>query len=309
MTIVGAVEGASSPSVVARPESRTALVAMLVAVFGLSAGTTMIKSTGLPGPVTGFWRLLFGAIGWQVFLASRRRKFTRDALRATMVPGLLFGANLTFFFSGVTRTAIAHAEFMGVLTPLIVIPIASYQLRERVPRGVLAYGALAVSGVVMIVAFSARKGGNASLTGDLMVLCGIFLWSGYLLRGKQVRASFDTATFMAGMSSWAALLVFPFALVSHRITTATTKGWILIVVMAITSGMISHGLLSYAQQHVPLGVIALLQLGQPPLGALWGRLFLHETVRPLQIVGMGLVLSAVSGVAVSSARTTQKSRT
>ena len=76
MTVASADERTVSSSVAAGPESRTALVAMLFAVFGLSAGTTMIKSTGLPGPVTGFWRLFFGAIGWQVFLASRRRKFT-----------------------------------------------------------------------------------------------------------------------------------------------------------------------------------------------------------------------------------------
>lgn len=264
----------------------------------------MVKEIGLPGQVTGFWRLLIGALGWNIVSVVRRRRIDWNVLRLTALPGLLFGINLMLFFTGVTKTAIAHAEFMGVLSPLIVIPAAAWQHGERIKRNVLGLGAVAIVGVIMIIAFSARKQGKSSLAGDLMVLVAVFTWATYLLIAKKIRLSMDTSTFMAGSTIWAAVVAAPFAFSTQKVTAASGKGWVLLFVMALTSGMLAHGLLAFSQRQVPLGVITLLQLGQPPLGTLWAVVFLHESVRPLQVVGMALVLSAVAGVALRTARGT-----
>ncbi len=297
----------SAPS----PDKRSeGVAAILIAVVGLSLGSTMVKSTGSPGPVVAFWRLLIGAVLWHVFIAVRghrnqtSRVVDRAAWRAATLPGIAFGVNLSFFFSGVTRTPIAHAEFIGALTPLIIVPIAAYRLKEPIQRYLVICGVFALSGVTLILSSADAKG--TSYIGDLMVLAANMFWITYLLLSKKARTLLSTPHFMTVMTSAACLTTLPIALITAgspaKLGNLSTKGWVLIVVMAITSGMISHGLIAWAQQRIPVGTISLLQLGQPGLGVLWAATFLGESVKSIQLVGMAVVLAAVGTIAWRSAQ-------
>ena len=71
----------------------------------------------------------------------------------------------------------------------------------------------------------------------------------------------------------------------------------MIALSAVVSGVAAHGLLSFVQQRVPISTIVLIQLVQPGLGAMWAWLFLGESIKPIQLLGMALVLIAVGGIA------------
>lgn len=280
-----------------RSSSRnTGLAAVLCAVVGLSIGSTMVKKTGSPGPVVAIWRLSIGAVLWQVVLAVRKQRLTMAALKLTILPGVLFGINLMFFFTGVTRTRIANAEFIGTLTPLFVLPFAAYRLKERIRREILLFGAVALAGVSLIVLLGS-KGGTHSWSGDALCLGAVSMWTCYLLVTKRIRPRIDTISFMSGMTLFAAITVAPFAVASGNVTDVSRTGWILIVVMAVTSGVVSHGLLAWSQQSVPVSTMSLLQLGQPGLSTFWAWLILDESVKPPQIIGMAVVLFAVGNIA------------
>lgn len=281
------------------------LAAVGVAVVGLSAGSTMVKAVHAPGPVTAIWRLTFGAIVWHVVLLVRRERFTWDAARLTLLPGVLFGINLVCFFTGVTRTRIANAEFIGTLSPLIVVPIAAYALRERIRPIIALLGGVALCGVGLIVLTSA-KGGTHRWSGDLLIVGAMATWSSYLLLSKKLRARISAPILMAGMTSFAAITVAPFAIATHHGTDVSRRGWMLIVLMSITSGVICHGLFAWSQKAVPVSTISLMQLAQPGMSAFWAWLFLDEGVRMIQVIGMVIVLVAVGGIARSSAAPTRK---
>ena len=272
------------------------LGAVLCAVVGLSIGSTLVKKTGSPGPVVAIWRLSIGAVLWQLVLAVRKQRLTVAAIKLTIVPGVLFGINLMFFFTGVTRTRIANAEFIGTLTPLIVLPFAAYRLKERIRREILLFGVVALAGVALIVLLGS-KGGTHSWSGDALCLGAVSTWACYLLVTKRIRPRIDTVSFMAGMTLFAAITVAPFAIATGNVTEVSRTGWILIVVMAVTSGVVSHGLLAWSQQSVPVSTMSLLQLGQPGLSTFWAWLILDESVKPAQIIGMFVVLFAVGNIA------------
>ena len=65
---------------------------------------------------------------------------------------------------------------------------------------------------------------------------------------------------------------------------------VFIVVLAALTGTIAHGLMVFAQHSVPIGVISMLQLSQPVLAVTWSLLFLGARVRPVQVLGMALVM-------------------
>jgi hypothetical protein len=109
---------------------------------------------------------------------------------------LLFTMNLLLFFNGTIRTAVAHAEFIGALTPLLVIPAAAVVFRERVPKAVLWLGLVALCGLALII-FVGRSSKGVSFLGDALIGGAICTWSAYLLVTKSVRATMSTAPFMA----------------------------------------------------------------------------------------------------------------
>jgi drug/metabolite transporter (DMT)-like permease len=305
----------SNPPLVppARADTTRGVIAVLVAFVGLSLGSTLVKSSGSPGPVVAFWRLLIGAALWHVFIAIMRarhgssRTVDARAWRSATVAGIAVGLNLSFFFSGVIRTPIAHAEFVNALTPLVLIPLAAHRLKERVHRYVVISGVIALSGVVLILSQAPAAG--ASYLGDFLVICSMVAWVFYLMKAKVARAQVSTTRFMAVMSTAACVTTLPIALVSAggpaSLVALSTKGWVLVAALAIMAGVVSHGLIAWAQRRIPVGTISMLQLGQPALGVLWAATFLGESVKPIQLLGMAIVVCAVGTIAWRSTQQTK----
>ena len=170
--------------------------------------------------------------------------------------------NLSCFFSGVNHTPIAHAEFISALTPLVLIPVAAVTLGERVPRrAVAAAGAVALTGVALV--FAQTPAGGTSHLGDLLVLGAMGAWVVHLMTARTARARLATTDFMpvdrrlpddAGDRA------------RHRprprILALTPRGWLFVVLLAITAGVVSHGLIAWSQRRVAVSTIAMLQLVQ-----------------------------------------------
>jgi drug/metabolite transporter (DMT)-like permease len=114
-----------------------------------------------------------------------------------------------------------------------------------------------------------------------------------------------TAEFMAVMSTTACVTTVAITLLTAGPAATfgvSAKGWLIVTVLAVTSGVISHGLIAWAQQRVAVGTVSMLQLTQPALGVLWAAAFLGESVRAAQIAGMASVLAAVAAIAHRTAR-------
>ncbi len=275
------------------------VAAVATAVAGLSLGSTMVKSSGSPGSVMAFWRLLLAAMIWAVVLAVRRVRPTWQHIKSVVPIGALFGINLLCFFAAVQTTRIAHAEFIGALSPVMILPVAALLFNEHVQPKVLACGAVALSGVALILL---SAGGTTNWQGNALALAAVSTWAVYLLLTKKVRQSIDTSVFMLLMSIGAGLVAVPLALRSGKILEPSTKGWILIVAMALMSGVLGHGLYAWAQGRIALSTMALMQVSQPGLSTFWSWAILHETVRPVQFVGMAVVMMAAAAIALLSTR-------
>jgi drug/metabolite transporter (DMT)-like permease len=285
------------------------VAAVVLAFVGLSLGSTIAKSTGSPGVVVAFWRFLIGAVLWNVWIAVRgvragsARTVDAAAWRAAALPGVVFGINLACFFSGATRTPIAHAEFISALTPLVLIPAAALVLGEQIRRYAIVGGVVALGGVSLILSQTPPEG--TSVSGDLLVAGAVVAWVVYLMTAKAARASLDTLAFMAVMTTTACLTTLPIALLTgggfRGLVGLSGTGWLLVAALALTAGVISHGLLTWAQRRVAVGTISMLQLAQPGLGVVWAAAFLGESVTPIQLVGMAIVLGAVGLIAWRSA--------
>ena len=288
-------------------QSRTVgLLALVLVILLFSMGSTLVKLAHTHGVTIAFWRLCLGSVIWSAILWFSEHRWLRLAdLKATLAPGIAFGLNITAFFIGVTKTSVASAEFTGALTPLIVVPLGAYFFKERLRLGALAFGGISLVGLA-IVLFNAPPNGEFSWGGIVWIGCALCTWSTYLLTSRSARQGRTVAVVMAHLTPIAALVCLPIGLIVYpgELSTFTMRSWVFIVILAVVTGTVAHGLVVFAQKSVPIGVISMLQVSQPALAALWAVWLLDSSVRAIQILGMALVILGLIAVTVQTKRST-----
>lgn len=288
-----------------RAESRSrslGLGAVAFAILAFSLGSTLVKLAETPGVTVAFWRMVVCSFTWAVIMRIvDKRWLTWADLRAAVVPGVLFGLNITLFFTGVTKTSVPHAEFIGAMTPLILVPLGAVVLHEKINPRALLFGLVSVAGLVLVLGFS-PPGGDATLTGDLIIGLAVMCWAAYLMFSRGLRVGRSVATVMASITPVATITILPLVLLSGEVFTITWRSVVFILILAVLTGTAAHGFIVFAQRSVPVSTISIMQVAQPAIAVLWSVVFLSQTVRPIQLVGMALVMLGLIAVTVLSRR-------
>jgi drug/metabolite transporter (DMT)-like permease len=269
--------------------STTGVLAVATAVLAFSITASLVKWSGTPGSVIAFWRML-AAIGvWWIIARVAGQPPTWRSLKAAFLPGMLFGVNIALFFTAITRTSVAHAEFLGSIAPLVLAPTGALVFGERVVWKAFAWGSIAIVGVSMVI-FGGTGAGTATLAGDALALAAMLLWCGYLVASKRVRRTMGVPQFMASVTPIAAVALAVIVTVRGGATEITARGWVVVFALLVITGVTAQGLITYAQSHVPVATIAVMQVAQPALSVLWAALLIGESVRAVQVTGMVVVL-------------------
>jgi drug/metabolite transporter (DMT)-like permease len=266
------------------------MIAVTLAVLCFSLGSTLIKKAETYGPTLAVWRMLAGTIGWTAILWIRQRRFvTLAELRRALLPGMAFGLNLVAFFSGVTHTTIANAEFISASTPLLIVPAGALLYHEHLDKRALAFGLISLGGLGLVL-FGGGTSGGATWGGNAVVILATVFWAVYLLSGRRLRQTMSVDVIMASVMPIATLTVAPIGIAGGRLGEVTWRTVVVIILLAVITGTFGHGLLVFAQRSVPIGTISIMQVGQPAIAVIWSLLFLGASVASIQILGMALVL-------------------
>lgn len=272
------------------------LLAVVGAVISFSISSTLVKWSETPGSVIAFWRMVGAVLAWWVVIAGRRvitgtRAPSAATWRAVLPAGLFFGFNITLFFTAISKTSVAHAEFITSLTPLVLVPVGALLFHEQPDWRALRWGFLSLVGLAVVLAFG-PSGGTATAEGDALVLVVVGTWVGYMITARRARAGVGVVDFMVTMMPIGLLTATPVAvlLAADDIWPLSAKAWVASALLTVLTGMIAHGLVAYAQRDVDVGTISVIQVSQPALAVGWAILLLGEEVRAAQVPGMALVL-------------------
>jgi drug/metabolite transporter (DMT)-like permease len=281
------------------PSRRPLLIGMFAVVasvmcFALSF--SIIKWPGIPGSVIAWWRLVVSAVLWWMLLVGRRvRQGSALPSKATWTlsvpPALCFGVNIALLFLGITKTSVAHGEFINAMAPLVLIPAGMVMFGERPNWKALRWGIISLVGLVIVLTNGPARG-VATVKGDLLVLGSMLAFCGYQLLARRARArGVGPWDFMTVVMTVALVTATPVALITagDEMWPLSAKAWAAVAMLAVLTGMAGHGLLYFAQRSVPISTISTIQAGQPSLSAIWAWLLLGEALVAAQIPGMILV--------------------
>lgn len=267
-----------------------------------SLGSTIVKKAGIPGPAMSFWRMILTTVlWWSILWVTEHRIVTWAEVKRAALPGLFFGVNITLFFTGVTRTSVANAELIGSLTPIILVPAGAILFKERINTRALWFGLVSFIGLVLVL-FNAPSGGAASWTGNLIVVAATILWASYLLISRHRRGGMSVQTMMAALMPTATLAAMPLGLFRGELDDVTWNSIPYMVLLAVMTGTLAHGLVIYSQHSVPVSTMSLMQVTQPALAVVWAYLLLGQTLRPIQVVGVAMVMAGIAAVVTITRR-------
>lgn len=285
------------------------LLAVLGAIVSFSISYALVKWAHTPGSVVAFWRMVGAAVLWWVVLSARRARSgipfpTAATWKRVFLPALFFGTNIAILFTAVTKTSVAHSEFITSLSPLLLVPAGALLFRERPDWTAMRWGALSVVGIVIVLFFGPAKGA-ATLEGDLLMVVVLCAWVSYLLTSKRARAAgVDTFDFMACLMPLGLITTTPItvAIAGDEIWPLSGRGWFVVAVLSVLTGMVAHGLLAYAHRTVPIATVGVLQVGQPALSVMWAWLIIDEGISVAQVPGMALVILGLALFVVTGQR-------
>jgi drug/metabolite transporter (DMT)-like permease len=303
------VPGVDQPTAAVGSTRPLGLLAVLGAIVSFSISYALIKWADTPGSVVAFWRMVLAAVLWWVVLVIRRASTgvpypSATTWKRVLVPAVFFGANITLLFTAVTKTSVAHSEFITSLSPLLLVPAGALLFKERPDWTAMRWGVLSLVGIVIVLFFGPAKG-TATVGGDLLMIAVLAVWVGYLLTSKQARAAgVDTFDFMACLMPLGMITTAPITLAidGGKIWPLTGRGWFVVVVLALLTGMLAHGLLAFAHRTVPLATVGVVQVGQPALSVTWAWLIIDERISTAQVPGMALVILGQALFVTSSQR-------
>ena len=277
-----------------------AYLALVAATFCWSSNVVAVKLIlrEIPAFPTGLMRLLLAAPTLMLWhLASRKSLAVRSADRSLLLQLGVIGIAWSFllFTLALHYTSVAHAVFIGALTPMVVLLLARIEGQERITLLKLAGLLICLLGVILL-AFDKTSSAGPGLLGDVMALGGLWCFSFYTVRSKRLAGVYDTVLLNTWAFSIAALFCLPFFLwVAPAIAWSSVSwmGWSSLFYSATIGSAGAYAAYYYSLRTLTASQAAVLQYVQPVLSTCFGVLLLGETWGAGFAVGAALILAGI----------------
>ena len=277
--------------------ARLAISIAALAVFAWGFGPLMVRGIDASAGTIVFWRLWMAMPVMLTAAYFNGGRVSLPLLKAVFVPGVIFGISTLVGFSSYHATSIANATLIGALQPVLMLFIAPLLFGERSSARQILLAVIALGGISTVV-LGAKQSSGASLHGDALALINLGLFTTYFVRMKQVRnKGIHSIALIAGVFCVAAVTVTPWVLLtSHDLGAIHGADWLSIVGMVLLSGLIGHGLMTWAQRHVDITLASLLMLGGPVISAIGAWIVFSQHLSAVQIAGALVVLAALGAI-------------
>lgn len=264
-------------------------------------------------PITlGLFRLLIGSITLSLFLwLSRKVKAssTLSALSASPTPstlppnarqrlpflGACISATIITQFLGTSLATAHEGALLTTITPVCIIPIAWFMLRERPSIRVILGMMIALAGVVLVIGIQGSGSSQgASWLGDALLLISSCTWAMFTVAGTPLVRVSSALIVSTYATLWSLVFFAPFAiweLLHHPLPRVSWGNVGSILYLGIGATALAWFLWYKGVERLPASVASVFFFAQPVVGSLLGALLLHESLSSSFWIG-GCVLAA-----------------
>jgi len=277
---------------------------IVVAAVLFSTGGAAIKLCGLTGWQVAGFRGLVAGVAILVMIPEARRSFS---WRAALV-GVAYGATTVLFALANKLTTAAAAIFLQSTSPVFILALAPWLLKEHASRRDLALMGIATGAMALL--FVGAGGPTATardpLLGNVLATGSALTWAvnliGYrlLVRGRGPRGGEGAVAAAAASGNFFSFIVaLPFAFpVAH----SHPADWAVLVYLGVFQLGLAYAFMSRALSHVSALEVSLIVMIEPVLSPIWAWLVQGEVPGVWSLVGGAIMLAALGAKARLDAR-------
>ncbi len=272
------------------------LAASAAAAAGWGVAAIFVKLADVPALVLTFYRLWVAVAILLVACVVTRHLPRWRHLAASVPGGILLAADMACFFSAVKITSIADVAVIGALQPALVLLVAGRMFAETVAATDIAWTAVAIAGVGLVVAGPGLPSSH-HLAGDALAAVSLLAWSGYFVISKRARQASGALEYTFGVTLVAAVVLVPVVFISGEGFVVSRPGaWLWIGLLAVVPGT-GHLLMNWAHRGVDVSVSSVVGASNPVFAAGGAWLVLHQALDLIQVVGGIVGIAAICVVA------------
>jgi drug/metabolite transporter (DMT)-like permease len=243
---------------------------------------------------TGFSFLVFLPVlscsrGW-----NRLRLPSKDLLRLLLLGIFGVAASNYFYYLAIQRTNVATAIILQYTAPVWVLLYMVARGRQKPTAQRIAAVVLALAGIVLVIGLFGPRGLHLDVAGVIAALLAAFSFSFYNVGGHHILGRYDRWIVLLYTTASASLFwIFinsPWKIVAQHYSGAQ---WLFLFVFSLVSVLVPFSFYFAGLQHLEPTRAVIVSCLEPVFSILIAALALGEVLRPMQGLGVVLVLAAI----------------
>ncbi|EFW27805.1 putative membrane protein [Actinomyces sp. oral taxon 171 str. F0337] len=254
------------------------------------------------GPIaTGGFRSLIAApmlllLDTGVGLRRRSRARERMPLRdhvTIALGGALLAIDLCLWNMSFFHTTLAESNLLANLVPFAAAIYGWVLFREVPDVRLVSPAILAIGGLLLLTPVGVHTAPE-HLLGNAMALATAFFYTGFLVVAQGLRKRYPAPRIMALLSLWCAAVCLAVAILrGENLLPRSAEGWLLLVVLALTSQILGQTLMAHAMHFMSLQLGSLFALLQPVAAAVYAYILFSETLTLPQLLGVVVLIASI----------------
>lgn len=283
-----------------------------VAIAGLVWGTIplILRAADGASVVKVFFRVFFAglALGSGMLVTGTWRELLtldRGRLRQVAAQGLILTLNWFLFLTALDMTAVATAELLAYMGPILVAALAPFVTGERFDRRIIAPLLAALVGIVVIlVPHGVELHGGRALVGAGLAFLSALTYATLLLRSKRLLRGISSSAFMLIEYGVASVVLSPFVVAAYARGNApsTVSAYTALITLGVVNTAGAGLIFLAGLRRVRTDHAATLTYVEPASAVLFAALFLGEPLSWATLLGGALVIAGGIAVALLEAR-------
>ncbi|HEY0676463.1 MAG TPA: DMT family transporter [Immundisolibacter sp.] len=290
-----------------RPRAAAGLFVLMVVLWGVNWPVMKVGLEYIPPFHFALLRLTLGAVT-MIAVAARARELRLPARQdwpIVLSVGLIqMGTFMVLGFLGLLYVGSGRAAILAYTTPLWVLPLSVWVLKERLSGGKIAGFVLGLAGVAVLFNPAGFDWGDRRvLLGNGLLLLGALLWALQIVHVRTHRWVGTPLSLLPWQQTVAVLALAPLAwLLEADATIRWTPESIAILAYngPLTSGFCFWILLTVTRA-LPAVTTSIGSLATPLVGMLAGAWWLDEPLSATNTGGLALIGGAVAMLVLSEA--------
>jgi len=278
-------------------------IVLLIGIISVSLSSILIKLTyDVPAIIISTYRLIISSVFLLSWTKIKHIEIKTASLRdfsVAVLSGLFLSIHFISWIASIKYTSIASSVTLVSTSPVFVIIFSFLLFKEKPSNKTLLATIMAILGSALIAYSDKNLTASSSypnpLLGDALATVGAIAVSIYFMSGSHLRKYLTTFQYITLVYSFAAMFTLIFAIFSSESFLGyRSDSYIYMVLMAIIPQLFGHTSFNWALKHIKADAVAIATLGEPIGASILAYLFFHQTVSPLQFIGMSAVLLSIA---------------